>query len=233
MNRASAVFVAALCLWLPVVASTVRASDPPLNRFEQQIRAYEKADRLRPPAPGGTVFVGSSTFVKWTSLERDFASIGAINRGFGGSTIPEVTHYMNRIVTPYHPARVVLYAGTNDIADGHSGERVFRDFVGLVDRLEENLPTADIYFVSMSMAPSRVQFAEQYDIGNRLIWQYCQQHAPHLHYVDVAPLMRDDHGRVRGELFGPDHLHMNNAGYALWTPVLQDALGVRRSARPR
>ncbi len=32
-----------------------------------------------------------------------------INRGFGGSTFPEVIHYADRTIFKYHPKTVVIY----------------------------------------------------------------------------------------------------------------------------
>jgi lysophospholipase L1-like esterase len=197
---------------------------PKLDRFESDIRAYESEDSKKPPEPGCTVFVGSSTFRIWTSIENDFREFKAINRGFGGSTFPDVNHYVDRIVTKYKPARVVVYAGTNDIADlHHSGEDIFHDFEEFVRKVQAKSPSAEIYFISMSMAPSRVQWASIYEAGNSLIRKYCSQNK-HLHYIDVVPVMRDAKGQLRRELFGLDQLHMNKDGYALWKPVVIEAL---------
>ena len=74
-----------------------------LDRHESEIRAFETADRARMPAPGGIVFTGSSSIRMWRSLVADFAGLPVLNRGFGGSTLPEVNHYFSRVVTPYRP----------------------------------------------------------------------------------------------------------------------------------
>lgn len=214
------VLVGLLCfasLALPAVAGQLR--------FADDIRAFEKQDQEQHPPEGGTVFVGSSTFTLWgKDLEKTFAKYKAINRGFGGSTLPDVNNYVDRIVTKYKPKRVVLYAGTNDIAElKHSGEQVCEDMKTFVGKARARQPQLDIYFVSMSMAPSRVQWEAQYDQGNALVRQYCKKD-PHLHYIDVVPVMRDKQGKLRKELFGPDQLHMNSDGYKVWVPVLEKAL---------
>ncbi|MFX6269910.1 hypothetical protein ABTF75_18990, partial [Acinetobacter baumannii] len=73
--------------------------DPPhaIDRFEPAIVKFEDDDKHSMPAPGGTLFIGSSTFTHWKTLEEEFKDFKAINRGFGGSTIPEVNHYLDRI----------------------------------------------------------------------------------------------------------------------------------------
>src|ERR1700741_3546269 len=59
------------------------------ERWHNELAAFARADQERFPAPGGVVFVGSSTVRMWTRLAQDFARVpgGVVNRGFGGSTL--------------------------------------------------------------------------------------------------------------------------------------------------
>jgi len=204
------------------------SQDPPVNRFQSAVSQFEAQDRTSMPAPGGTVFVGSSTFAHWTMMESELKDLAAINRGFGGSTMPEVNHYFDRLVTKYKPSKIVLYAGTNDIADGHSGERVAQDVDAFLAKAHNVLPRAEVYFISMSMPPSRVQWAKQYVEGNRLIAAFAGRD-PHFHYIDVTRVMYDDRGLLRKDYFGNDALHMNKLGYAAWVPVIREALAGSKS----
>ena len=202
----------------------VFASDVNPSRFEADIRAFENADEKRIVSDGGTVFVGSSTFTLWKGLEKDFSSFKAINRGFGGSTLPEINNYVPRIVTKYRPSKVVLYAGTNDIAElKHSGESVCSDFKQFVKLVREKLPACDIYFISMSMGPSRVEFPKEFASGNECIQSFVKGQT-RLHYINVLPVMRNKDQSLKTELFGLDRLHMNERGYALWKPIVTHAL---------
>ena len=83
--------------------------DYKLDRSEASIAAFEKKDAESMPAPGGIVFTGSSSFTKWLSAEEDLAPLPIINRGFGGSTLPEVIYYANRTIFKYHPKTLVVY----------------------------------------------------------------------------------------------------------------------------
>ncbi len=89
-------------------------SDPAF--WEGEIRRLEKQDRRAMPPAGGTVFTGSPSIRFWKTLTQDMAPLPVVNRGFGGSQIHQVTHYARRIISPYKPRIVVLYAGENDIA---------------------------------------------------------------------------------------------------------------------
>lgn len=225
LGRAVRFLALAALLSGTLCASGRAAEGPPLNRFEFAVDAIEMHDRASMPAAGGTVFVGSSTFAHWKTMESELQDLHAINHGFGGSTMPEVEHYFDRLVTSYKPSRIVVYAGTNDIAEGHSGEQVARDFASVLALAHKKLPGVEVYFISMSMAPSRVQWAGQYVQGNRLI-ETMAKSDPLFHYIDVTRVMYDDRGILHKEYFGPDRLHMNKAGYDAWVPVLRQALAV-------
>jgi lysophospholipase L1-like esterase len=45
-----------------------------------------------------------------------------------------------------------------------------------------------------------------------------------LRYIDVTPVMHDSDGTLKESLFGRDRLHMTQAGYDAWTPIIERAL---------
>ena len=189
-----------------------------------EIDALTRNDAAHSPAPGGIVFVGSSSIRFWATLTEDFPGLPVIGRGFGGSELADSVHYLDRIVLPYRPRLVVLYAGENDINAGKSPEAVADDFREFCVRLQTALPAARILYIAMKPSPSRWAKHEQLERGNALIAAACARD-PRLTFVDVWPAMLDAQGQPRPELFRPDRLHMKPAGYAIWvrllTPLLQ------------
>jgi lysophospholipase L1-like esterase len=222
--------VAALgaCARTTVPASPASASSTDtrvdLVRSEAEIQRFEAADRAAPPAPGGVVFVGSSSFRLWPNVAADFPGVPVLNRGFGGSTLPEVNHYVPRIVLPYRPRLVVLYAGDNDLNDGRTPADVLADYKTFVTAVRRELPSARIAFVSIKPSPSRWALMSSIREANRLVREEVS-HDTLQTYVDVfTPMLRAD-GRPRPELYVADSLHMTRAGYDLWrerlTPVVR------------
>ena len=51
----------------------------------------------------------------WQTLEVDFPGLRVLNRGFGGSELSDVVQFADRIVLPYRPRVVIVYAGDNDL----------------------------------------------------------------------------------------------------------------------
>src|SRR5689334_18469018 len=85
-----------------IVASSCRSKDP-FAKWEKEIAAFEAADRKHPPPQNAILFIGSSSIRFWKTLTNDFPEHAVINRGFGGSQISDSTHFISRIVAPYHP----------------------------------------------------------------------------------------------------------------------------------
>lgn len=185
------------------------------DRWEAEIRKFVEADRESPPPRGAVLFIGSSSIRLWKDVAADFPDVHVINRGFGGSRIPDSTRYIDQIVAPYRPRVIVLYAGDNDLAGGHAPKRVFEDYVEFVQQVRRRLPNVRIAFISIKPSPARMVHFEAARQANELIRQYAAKHRG-LVYIDVFTPMLGPDGKPRPELFVRDKLHMNRQGYDLW-----------------
>jgi lysophospholipase L1-like esterase len=202
----------------------VRESEGPRpDVWEDAIGDYEASDLVDPPDPDSIVFVGSSSIVLWGTLTEDMAPMPVLNRGFGGSVIAHVTHFADRIVLPYEPSAVVLYAGDNDVAFGLSADCTLRDFEAFVEHIHAAAPGTPIYFISIKPSPSRMDLWPDMERANRLIEARTTTRAA-LHFIDVSEAMLDDQGQPEDELFLEDGLHMTAAGYELWTAIVKPRL---------
>lgn len=209
----------ALALLIPLaVWAAVRGCEAAL--WEAEIRAFEAADRSDPPPAGGVLFVGSSSIRLWETLAEDFPGEHTINRGFGGSEIADATRFADRIVLPYRPRAIVLYAGDNDLMNGKKPERVRDDFVAFVARVRRDVPGVCIGFVSVKPSPARRHLLPAMRRANRLVRDYAAAQ-PGVAYLDVFTPMLDGAGEPRTELFVDDMLHMDRDGYTLWIAVIE------------
>ncbi|MDB6056324.1 MAG: Gluconolactonase [Verrucomicrobiales bacterium] len=219
-NRDTLFITAQSSLYSIKVASqkrSVTALDP--RRFEKQITEFEASDATNPPPQGGIVFVGSSSIRKWTSVAKDFPNCHVLNRGFGGSHLADSVYYADRIVIPYHPKAIVFFAGSNDINFGLSPEDVVASFKAFVEKVRTALPSTEIIYLSISTSPSRWTEFDRVRQTNRLIQDQIKN-MRNVRYVDVVSAMLKN-GTPNPDIYGPDRLHMNEKGYAIWTSILR------------
>jgi lysophospholipase L1-like esterase len=207
--------------WL-LASSAVAQAAPPTpahSKWEPDIRTFEEADRAAPPPQDGILFVGSSSIRLWKTLQRDFAGLPVINRGFGGSKIHEVTAFLDRIVLPYRPRLIVFYAGTNDLNDGLPVERVFADYQAFVGLVHAALPHTRIAFISVAPNPARWHLRGAMQQLNRKVAAFSRANA-RLDFIDVWLAMLGPDRRPKPDIYVEDRLHMNEKGYAIWKDIV-------------
>lgn len=216
-----------LALLAACASSTpVRPAGPPLvpeqvssPDWERDMQRFAAADAIAPPPQHAVLFIGSSSIRFWDTLAVDFPGVPVINRGFGGSEIRDSTWYADRIVTPYAPRQVLLYAGDNDLASGRGPVQLRDDFRRFVARVRHDLPRAKIAYIANKPSPSRAHLLAAQREANSLI-RLDIATMTNVQFIDIFTPMLDAQGQPREELFREDRLHMNPAGYRLWAWVV-------------
>ena len=191
--------------------------------FEKEILAFEAADATNPPAPGATLFIGSSSIRLWKTLAEDFPGQRVLNRGFGGSQIIDSVRYAGRVVIPYKPRLIVLYAGGNDINAGKSAETVLNDYKSFVARVRAGLPETPIAYISIAPNPARWAQVDSVRAANALIEAHTRTDT-RLAFIDVFPGMLGANGEPLPDIYVADRLHMNAKGYELWRGIVGPVL---------
>lgn len=200
------------------------STDSLLQRFENEILRFDSLDKANGISNDGILFTGSSSIRMWSTLEKDMGDMPALNRGFGGATIPEVLHFMGKYLFQHKPQIVVLYCGENDISEGASPEKVFASFQAFVKIMETRLPETKILYISMKPSIARWNLWGQYQAGEQLLKSFIDKN-PNIEYMDASKTMLDKNGEIKKDIFIEDGLHMNAKGYEGWTaqilPILK------------
>lgn len=209
------------CLLLVLVPGFACAqTQAPHVQWNTAIAAFEAADRTNPPPQGAVLFIGSSSIEHWKSVAADFPEAKVINRGFGGSELSDSTYFADRIVKPYRPRAVVLYAGDNDLYDGHTPQQVRDDFTAFVQKVRSFDPGAAIAFVSIKPSMSRKALLPKIEQANELVRAYAATQQD-VTYIDTFTPMLGADGQPQPKWFIEDGLHMNRTGYELWISILK------------
>ena len=200
----------------------VKAQNTP---FYSEIQQFKKEDSIHFPPKHAILFLGSSSFRKWQDVQKYFPDYTIINRGFGGSTIPDAIRYLNEIVYPYEPKQVLIYEGDNDLAssDKITADSVLNRFEKLFSLIRKHLPNTSIAFVSIKPSPSREKLMPEMQEANSMIKDFLS-HQKNAAFIDVYHGMLNKDGTPDKSLFIGDELHMNDKGYHIWQRIIKPYL---------
>jgi lysophospholipase L1-like esterase len=204
-----------------VFIATIATAQP----FAEDIAAFKKQDSSHFPPKNAILFVGSSSFTKWTDVQSYFPGYTIINRGFGGSTLPDVINYAKDIIFPYRPKQIVIYCGENDLAasDTVTSTMVVDRFKKLFSIIRNKMPAVPVVFISLKPSPSREKLWPKMEAANKEIEKFLKKNKK-TSFVDVYHKMFKKDGSVMSELFIEDNLHMNANGYAIWQKAIKPYL---------
>ena len=213
--------IKSLFLFLLVLV-TANAQQP---AFYNDIQNFKKQDSIHFPPRHAILFVGSSSFTKWVDVQDYFPGYTIINRGFGGSSLPDVIQYADDIIFPYLPKQIVIYAGENDFAssDTVTTRTVFERFKQLFRMIRDRLDKVSVLYISMKPSPSRQKLMPKFEEANALIKNYLGKKKKAV-FIDVYHKMLNEDGTPMKDIFLDDSLHMNAKGYAIWKKAIQPYL---------
>ena len=216
---ASALAATLLIVGLVSTAAAQGASDS--SRWADAIAAFDADAASRPS--GAIVLTGSSSFARWRTMEEDLAPLTVVPRGFGGSTMADVLHYVDRLVMPYKPRAVVIYEGDNDTSRGVSPETIGGQLTEIISKIHAALPDTRVYVLSVKPSLARVNVwdkAQETNNAHKKIVTGDER----LHFIDVATPFLKANGTVMDDVFVDDGLHLNDKGNRIWATAIKSVL---------
>lgn len=191
------------------------------SRHENDIiTVLARLERIGLPADP-IAFYGSSSFRIWNSIVEDLGSFDVVNLGFGGGTCLSGIHYLDQLLTPLKSRRIALYFGENDIAsDGLTARTTFKHLQDLRARISEKMPEAEVYVLLIKHSPARWIYRDEFEQVNHLVRDWCDG-ADKTNWLDPSAGLIGENGLPMFRYYLPDLVHMNAAGYAVWSGALK------------
>ena len=177
--------------------------------------AFKKLDEENPPQPGLTLFVGSSTFTIWKSMQEDMPDIALINRGFGGSQVTDLIEHFDTVIAPYDPKHIVIDEGDNDLASGKAPELVLSNYKKLLETIRERYAQVPVTVVSVKPSEARRDKIESMNELNQKLNVWASL-TDNLYYLNTFDITVNGEGRPIPEYYQKDNLHLNQNGYKAW-----------------
>src|SRR6476646_4671462 len=209
-------------LFLFFVGTLIGQEKPP---FWDDIQAFKHQDSGQAPPQHAILFVGSSSFTKWTDVQNYFPGYTIINRGFGGSSLPDLIRYENDVIFKYKPKQIVMYCGENDLAasDTVTAKMVFDRFKKLFTDIRKRFSNIPFVYISIKPSPSRWQLREKMIAANNQIESFLAKKKNTV-FLDVYHKMLGPNGTPIKDIYVEDNLHMNAKGYSIWKKEMQPHL---------
>jgi lysophospholipase L1-like esterase len=187
--------------------------------YEEEVKGLERK-RLQVNYEPKMIFYGSSSIRLWKDLHQDFRPFKPLNLGFGGSTLEACVAFFERIIGPYNPESIVLYAGDNDLGDGKQPKDVYASYRQLSAKIRKNYRNTPVIFISIKPSLSRIHIIDKIRQTNDMIREEIMFNEAENHFINIYDAMLDENGSPRHELFEQDGLHLSPAGYDVWKQVI-------------
>lgn len=179
------------------------------------------------------VFMGNSITEGWKRHYPEFfeKNEGYICRGIGGQVTAQMLSRFRPDVINHHPEKVVILAGTNDIAMNQGFvalEHIYGNIISMAELALANgikpylcsiLP-GDRYSWSWEVGSDRV--ISSIATINKWLREYCEK-TEGVEYVDYFSAMADENAALKRE-YQIDAIHPNKAGYLVMEKIIQEAL---------
>ncbi len=187
--------------------------------WEKEMEAFRKADAQHPSTREQVLFVGSSTFTMWRTMQEDMPEIPLINRGFGGSKVTDVIQNFDTLFSPHNPPHIVIYEGDNDTASGTDPKEVLENYKQLLKMIRAKYPTIPVTVVSVKTCELRRDKMDAVRQFNKLLKEWAEK-TENLYFLDTYSVTVNGEDDPIPEYFLKDNLHLNQNGYKAWARKL-------------
>jgi hypothetical protein len=204
---------------------TAYPQSPDVLSWEDDIRNFEHLDSTEIYPGSAILFAGSSSIRLWEELAKDMAPYPVIRRGYGGAKMSDLAFYAERIIYP-HACRAIVLFVANDITgneDDKSPEEVAGLFYGVLKTIRNKYPDTPVFWIAITPTPVRWNVWPLIVEVNNLI-EDISLTSENTYFIRTDFAFLTGSLQPREELFMPDRLHLNEAGYRVWREIIRKEL---------
>ncbi len=197
------------------------------ERWQPEVQRLLQLDQTESYPDDAVLFIGSSSIRLWDTIADDMAPWVPIRRGFGGSKTLDVAVVAPQLIQSHQYAALVIFVANDISGEAENSdvdpEQVANWMLEILDVSRRHRPTAPIVIIEITPTARRWHvWDKQRRLNHRLRELALTQ--PHTYFLPTAEYFLTATGEVRSELFVADQLHLNAAGYELWSQLLRRRL---------
>ena len=179
------------------------------------------------------VFMGNSITEGWRHHYPEFFQKHEdyICRGIGGQVTAQMLARFRPDVIDHHPEKVVILAGTNDIAMNQGFVALEHIYGNIISMAELALANGIKPYLCSILPGDKYSWSWEIDTDraissiatiNKWLREYCEK-TEGVEYVDYFTPMADENAALKKE-YQRDPIHPNKAGYLVMEKILDEAL---------
>ena len=196
----------------------------PVKRPNYSAYYFHRVEHFRalPNDKNEIIFLGDSITdgAEWAELTNNLL---AKNRGISGDVTDGVLYRLDE-VTESKPAKIFIMIGINDLATGLTIDKIFDNYIKIVNQIKEQSPETDVFIESILPVndtfpgfKNHTNKTEQVlELNSRLGKLAAEKNYT---YVDLFSSFALDN-KLKKELT-EDGLHVNGEGYLLWYSIIK------------
>lgn len=178
--------------------------------------------------PKTTVMLGNSLTENAGDWGARLGMKNIVNLGISGDDVPGIYERLHQIL-PYHPARIVLMEGINDVSHHLSNAEIAHSVAATVDRIRRESPSTKL--ILQSLLPINEEFKRFKNLEgktdsvpeiNKMLEAIAKEKG--IEYINLFPLFTEGNTNVLKKSLTVEGLHLNEEGYKIWSEELKKHL---------
>lgn len=171
------------------------------------------------------LFLGSSSFRLWDSIDEDLAPVKVVKRAYGGARFRDLAIYTPELIAGLRFSKAVIFIANditgkeNEDTDPETTSKLARLVIA---QLRSEHPEVPVHLVAVTPTPVRYKHWPRIQVTNLMLRKIAET-TPGVFYIPTAYAFLDRDGHPRAELFKEDRLHLNSIGYQIWAKILLGA----------
>ncbi len=190
--------------------------------FTKQIRTFQQWDRCNTFPEKAILFIGDARVRNWNTREC-FPQNAVINRGMDKAAIGDLTTLADRLIIPYKPAQIVLFASSGLPMEKVTAANVLNDCKTFAKTIHELLPDTHIVFLSALPLAEKKSPTLNVQQANKFIESLCNYNQK-LSFVNITRQMQDSGGRIKSVYIDKGNSKLNTQAYKTLAASLKPAL---------
>ncbi len=175
------------------------------------------------PLPAADASFFADTAMLGNSLVEGLQYYSDLKVAYFGKTGANVFENRLEEMLNYSFGKVYLEFGVNEL--GYSIDAVIKQYGEIVDRIQERLPDADIYIMTLTPVTEKKDAEglftrDSTENFNAALYRLCQE--KHCWYLDCYSLLLGEDGWLPSEYAGWDGSpHLSEKGYMVWADIIR------------